>query len=104
MKITRALLLSSRKQAVSYEPSGGLFVPSPYCYRVKDLGDDGIRFQIFRMVSEDYVDDRNQQRTRRVTVDTQHVGEVFKDAGELINFLRRHEIDFESNWQPVESE
>jgi hypothetical protein len=103
MKLTRALLLSSKHQADSYEGSGIFSISSTYRYLVTETA-DGLRFQIFRMISEKYQDARKQERERRIPVTTAHVDQTFQDIGELEDFLRRHQIDCEEQWRPVEDE
>lgn len=108
MKITRALLLSSRKQAESWERAPGylLFASSaPKIYRfLVSRTDDVLLFQIFCVRQEKREDSRKRDVTVDVVSDVEHVEIEFDDMGKLINFLRRYQIDFESAWQPVESE
>lgn len=110
MKITRALLLSSKKQAGLFEAQAegrGLFskTRNTYLYSVTRhrASGNGLIFEIYRITRETYIDNRKQECERDKIADTPHVHEAFKDAGELINFLRRYQIDFEERWQPVEN-
>jgi len=104
MKITRALLLSSQKQAESWErtPNGHVFMFSlfktEYRYLVTKGEEGSLRFQIF-CVSQHKNEDGS---TRNVVAEHSHLDEFFGDMGKLINFLRRYQIDFETAWQPVE--
>lgn len=101
MKITRALLLSSKKQAESWEFSpGGIFRWKIYRYLIYDRynGDD-FRFKIFCVHQESV---EGTTRLRDIIARDAHVDETFSSMGDLINFLRRYQIDFENNWQPVE--
>lgn len=112
MKITRALLLSSKKQAESWERPqvgqnifGMALYETKYRYLVDDPGTgSAFRFRIFCVSQETYTDARAQERTRNKVAEMPHVDLTFRDAGELINFLRRYQIDFEEAWQPVEGD
>jgi hypothetical protein len=107
MKITRALLLSSQKQAEAWErPQVGTNIfgqplyETKYRFLVDDLHDGGnIRFRIFCVHREK----DEQEKWRTVIAQDPHVDETFEDMGKLINFLRRYQIDFETQWEPVES-
>lgn len=102
MKITRALLLSSKKQAEAWERTLlSTFLVSQYRtdyrYLVAAKDGDGFRLQIFRVSQR-----KHEDRTYNVLADEPHVEESFKDEGELMTFLREHRIDVEESWQPVE--
>jgi hypothetical protein len=102
MKITRALLLSSTQQAETWEREPGflLFASSaPKMYRfLVSKEDDALRFQIFCVHQE-----RGQDaRVIDIVSPNAHVNIEFKNMGELINFLRRYQIDFEQAWSPLE--
>lgn len=108
MKITRALLLSSHKQAESYERAPGylLFASSaPKIYRfLVSRVDDALYFQIFCVHQETRKDSHKKDVSVDIVADAAHVEIEFEDMGKLINFLHRYQIDVESAWQPVESE
>ena len=102
MKITRALLLSSKKQAEAWERAPGYILfassaPKIYRFLVSRVG-DMLRFQVFCVHQE------RQQDTQKVDIvaDNAHVDIEFEDMGRLINFLHRFQIDFETAWSPVE--
>ena len=101
MKITRALLLSSQKQAESWEHgTGGIFRWRTYRYLIDDQDENGrYRFRIFCAHQEPV---EGTTRSRDVVAPDAHVDEMLSDTAALINFLRRHQIDFETAWQPVE--
>lgn len=106
MKITRALLLSSEKRAESYERAPGYLLfaaraPKTYRFLVSRT-DDVLLLQIFCV--HQVRDSAQNMQIVDVVADVAHVEIEFKDMGELINFLRRYQIDFENAWQPVESE
>lgn len=106
MKITRALLLSSQKQAEAWERPqvgqnifGMALYETKYRYLVDDQGEDGkYRFRVYCVHQE-----RKEDRLCNVVAPEAHVDEVLSDTAALINFLRRYQIDFESAWQPVEN-
>ena len=106
MRITRALLLSSRKQAEAWERPqvgsnifGQALYETMYRYLVDDRYDGGnLRFRIFRVCHEQ----DEQGKSRNVVASEAHVEETFNDMEKLIDFLQQHQIDVESAWAPVE--
>lgn len=103
MKITRALLLSSQKQAESWEfsSSGGIFRWKTYRYLIDDQDEDGkYRFRIFCVHQEP---EEGTTRSRDIVAPKAHVDELISDTAALLNYLRRYQIDFETTWQPVEN-
>lgn len=110
MKVTRALLLSSMKQArageyeiyptfFSFTGKGQKLI---YSYLVTDCHGDGIVFEIYRVSRESYRDEQETERWRAKIADEPHVHQEFKDVDELIKFLQCNQIDVEDGWQPVE--
>lgn len=107
MKITRALLLSSKGQAEAWEcPKVGDWFGRPiyrarYRYLVEDrYQGSNLRFSIFRVRQE--VDEDGK---RLNVVDQEpHVEETHDDMEKLIDYLRRFQIDSDDIWEPVEEE
>lgn len=101
MKITRALLLSSKKQAELWEHEPyGIFKRRTYRYLVEDrYGGANLRFSIFCVRQEQ---EKGTVRMQDIVATEPHVEESFSDMGKLINFLHRYQIDFQECWQPVE--
>lgn len=101
MRVTRALLLSSQKQAESWEYTGpGILRWKKYRYLVEDRYDgSNIRFRVFRVHQER---DKESTRVMNIVKEEPHVDETFANRGELINFLHRYQIDAENSWEPVE--
>lgn len=105
MKVTRALLLSSRKQAEAWERASGYLLfpssaPKTYRFLVTQGDERTLRFQIFCVHQKR--DSAQHMQVVDVISPSAHVDIEFEDAGRLLNFLRRYEIDFENCWEPVE--
>ena len=101
MKVTRALLLSSKNQAEAWEYTPtALFRWESYRYLVDHRQDSGnIRFSIFCVHQEP---EKGTVRQYDIVAPEPHVEETFEDMGRLINFLHRYQIDFDNIWEPVE--
>lgn len=100
MKITRALLLSSKKQAEAWEyAKGGIFARKAYRYLVEEREGGSLRFCIFCVHQEP---EEGTTRTRDVVADRPHVERSFDATGDLLTFLHRYQIDMQESWQPVE--
>lgn len=105
LKLLRALLLSSQKQAEAWELKqviGGLFPRHERVYRflVDDQrqSNEGFDFQIFCV---SHVPDAAGVGIQEVVAEHPHVDESFSDIGALHTFLHRFQIDLEY-WSPVE--
>lgn len=113
MKLARALLLSSIRQAGSWEGKSFKFLgltlnSNRYRFLVIDkrLSNEGLLFEIYCVRQEEYQSQHRPQgnlSVREVVADLPHVSEAFADLGVLHNFLHRFQIDLEA-WQPVEPE
>lgn len=104
MKITRALLLSSKKQAESWERTflGSFIVAqyrTDYRYLVTDQRQNSgqVRIQIFRVTQKEH-----EGKKYNVLADEPHVEETFEDIDGLTRFLCEHKINVEDDWHPVE--
>lgn len=114
MKITRALLLSSRKQAEAWEYASGFILfksssPKMYRFLVTQGDERSLRFQIY-CVSYLRGDEPVKRGSLALSADQEvvaeqaHFDEFFNDMGRLRTFLHRYQIDADAIWEPVESE
>ncbi len=101
MNLTRALLLSSNRQAESFDRSeSGILRWKRYRFLVEGSGDAGPRrFSVSRVFQE--VEEGSTRTQNRVAAP--HIERCFEDREALIEFLRQFQIDSES-WEPVEDE
>jgi hypothetical protein len=103
MNLTRALLLSSNRQAESFDRSeSGILRWKRSRFLVEGNADQGpVRFSIFRVFQRM---EMGSTRIHHVVADAPHVEKRFEDMDALIEFLRRSQIDPERSWEPVEEE
>lgn len=97
MKLPRALLLSSKKQARAHEYHPGPFENPRYRFEVTQ-GEELLILQIFATRKM-----RVRGGTEYVLAEEPHVTEHFGNLGDLHNFLHRYEIAYDI-WEPVEEE
>jgi hypothetical protein len=109
MRVARALLLSSKKQAEAWEyrRQSGILVSDYKLYRFLAIAEDrGLRFQMYRVSYQRAGKPLAHGATvfpsdREVLAGAAHVDEWFPDLGALHTFLHRAQIDI-YNFEPVE--
>ena len=109
MKITRALLLSSKQQACAYEqwPAGSILgislFKTPYRFLATDkrLSGKGLLFEIHCVEQEVHTGDSGIKVRRNRIVERPHIEKTFENEAELIQFLTDNGISIE-DWMPIE--
>lgn len=109
MRVARALLLSSKKQAEvwEYRKQPGILVRDYKIYRFLVIAEErGLRFQMYRVGYQREGKPLESGATvfpsdREVLAGAAHVDEWFPDLGALHTFLHRAQIDIYS-FEPVE--
>lgn len=110
MNLLKALLLSSKRQALAGEyekyPDPSLFSSVGrrivYIYLVTDGTDNTHVFEVYRVLRELYQDEHGQEHKRVGRAEHPHVLKEFADVDGLLAFLRQQQINVEDGWEPVE--